>query len=154
MRILLPVDESPYSEAALNALLAEFKPRGTQVRVLYVIEPITAYLTAGMVPELVTVSAQIERSREKEAETLINKMAGILRRAGFTPTTTVDTGDPTGVILEHAKKWPADLIVMGSHGLHGLSRLLMGSVSDAVVRHADCSVQVVRVRGPVKKKRL
>lgn len=153
MRILLPVDESPYSEAALNALVAEFKPRGTQVRVLYVVEPITAYLTAGLVPELVTASAQIERSREKEAEALLNKMAATLRKAGFAAVTTVDTGDPTGVILDHAKQWPADLIVMGSHGLRGLSRLLMGSVSDAVVRHADCSVQVVRMRGPAKKKR-
>jgi nucleotide-binding universal stress UspA family protein len=153
MRILLPVDESPYSEAALNAILTQLKPRGTQVRVLYVIEPMTAYLTAGLVPELVSVSAKIERSREKEAEALIEKMAGTLRKAGFTASISVDTGDPTGVILDHAKEWPADLIVMGSHGLRGLSRLLMGSVSDAVVRHADCSVQVVRVRGPVKKKR-
>jgi nucleotide-binding universal stress UspA family protein len=50
------------------------------------------------------------------------------------------------VILDDAEKWPADLIVLGSHGLKGLNRFLLGSVSDAVSRHAACSVQVVRVR--------
>lgn len=151
MRILLPVDESPYSEAALNFILTELKPSGSQVRVLCVIEPLTAYMTAGMMPQLATVSVQIERSRREESETLVKAMADKLRGAGFASSTSVDVGDPTGVILDNAKSWPADLIVMGSHGLHGLSRLLMGSVSESVVRHADCSVQIVRLRGPQEK---
>jgi nucleotide-binding universal stress UspA family protein len=55
-------------------------------------------------------------------------------------------GEPCGVILDTAKKWGADLIVLGSHGRRGLDRFLLGSVSEAVAIHAACSVQVVRGR--------
>ena len=48
------------------------------------------------------------------------------------------------VILEDAKSWGAGLIVLGSHGRHGLERILLGSVAEAVAAHAHCSVQVVR----------
>jgi nucleotide-binding universal stress UspA family protein len=48
------------------------------------------------------------------------------------------------MILDEAKTWGADLIVMGSHGRHGLDRLVMGSVAEAVASHAHCSVEVVR----------
>jgi nucleotide-binding universal stress UspA family protein len=50
------------------------------------------------------------------------------------------------VILDEAEKWKADLIVVGSHGYPAWERLLLGSVSQAVVSHAKCSVEVVRVR--------
>jgi nucleotide-binding universal stress UspA family protein len=53
-------------------------------------------------------------------------------------------GDPRAVILDTAKAWPADLIVLGSHGLRGFDRLLMGSVSESVAVHAHCSVEVIR----------
>jgi len=152
VRILLPVDESPYSQAALRAVLTQFQPRGIQVRVLCVIEPLTGYFTAGLVPEFVTQNPQIDLSREQESKKLVKGVAAKLRQAGFTASEMVDTGDPTSLILDNAKTWRADLIVMGSHSLRGLSRLLLGSVSESVVRHAECSVEVVRVRGLVKRK--
>jgi hypothetical protein len=52
--------------------------------------------------------------------------------------------EPRAVILDEASKWNANLIVLGSHGRHGMDRLLMGSVSEAVAFHAHCSVEVVR----------
>ena len=55
-------------------------------------------------------------------------------------------GDPRTVIVDEAKEWSADLIVMGSHGYTGLKRLLLGSVAHSVVSHAPCSVEVVRVK--------
>ncbi|HXJ37726.1 MAG TPA: universal stress protein, partial [Bryobacteraceae bacterium] len=54
------------------------------------------------------------------------------------------SGDPKSVILDTAKTWQADLIVLGSHGRHGLDRFLMGSVAESVAVHAHCSVVVVR----------
>jgi nucleotide-binding universal stress UspA family protein len=61
-------------------------------------------------------------------------------------TTEVLTGSPKRIIVEEAETWGADLIVVGSHGYRGWERLLLGSVSQAVVSHADCSVEVVRCR--------
>jgi nucleotide-binding universal stress UspA family protein len=54
------------------------------------------------------------------------------------------SGPPQSVILEAAERWPADLIVVGSHGYGAWHRLVLGSVSQAVVLHARCSVEVVR----------
>jgi nucleotide-binding universal stress UspA family protein len=53
-------------------------------------------------------------------------------------------GEPRAFILDEAKAWGADLIVLGSHGRHGLDRMLMGSVSESVALYAHCSVEVVR----------
>ena len=50
------------------------------------------------------------------------------------------------MIVDEAKDWPADLIVVGSHGYSGVKRWLLGSVAQSVVSHAPCSVEVVRKR--------
>jgi len=57
-------------------------------------------------------------------------------------------GSPTSVILDVAEAWKPDLIVVGSHGYPTWERLLLGSVSQAVVNHATCSVEVVRLPRP------
>lgn len=127
---------------------------GTKVRVLHVVEPITAYISVGMVPHFVPYVAEVEEDRKKQAKTLVQRAARELRKAGFEASETVGAGDPKAWIIDHATEWKADLIVVGSHGLRGLNRFLMGSVSDAVVRHADCSVEVVRIpTGPSRSKR-
>ena len=69
MRILLPVDDSPYSQEAVRSLVVEFQTRGTEVRVLHVIEAVAAYLTADMVPEIVVDTAKIEAERLKQSKT-------------------------------------------------------------------------------------
>ena len=53
---------------------------------------------------------------------------------------------PKEIILQEAAEWPADLIVLGSHGNSGLTRFLLGSTSEAVATHAPCSVEVIRVQ--------
>jgi nucleotide-binding universal stress UspA family protein len=57
-------------------------------------------------------------------------------------------GSPGQVIVEEAENWGADLIVMGSRGLGAWNRLLLGSVSNVVVHHAKCSVEIVRMPKP------
>ena len=148
MRILLPVDDSPYSQEAVRALVTQFQTRGAEVRVLHVIEQVRTFLTSGMVPEIAIDNAQIEAERLKESTSLVASTAQKLRNAGFATTEAVERGDAKNVILDHAEKWAADLIIVGSHGLKGMSRFLLGSVSDAVARHAACSVQIVRVLVP------
>lgn len=145
MKILLAVDGSKCSKEAIKRVIAQVRPKGTQVRVLHVIEPIISYISAGMIPHYVPQVDQIEQDRKKEALDLVAHTARQLRTAGFRSSESVELGNPKVKILDEAKKWQADLIVVGSHGFTGFSRFLMGSVSEAVTRHAPCSVEVVRL---------
>lgn len=139
MKILLAVDDSKFSEAAVQAVTARHKVQGLEVRVLHAIEPPTSL----MVPE---VTAYVPPSESaEEAKALVAKTAGALRSAGVNVTVAIAHGDPKSIILDDAKAWPADLIVLGSHGKKGLERFLVGSVSEAVLRHAHCSVEIVRL---------
>jgi nucleotide-binding universal stress UspA family protein len=76
----------------------------------------------------------------------VTEAALVLRKAGFQSTGVVRTGEARQQIIDYATEWPADLIVLGSHGRRGLNRFLLGSVSEGVVRHAPCSVEIVRGR--------
>jgi nucleotide-binding universal stress UspA family protein len=58
----------------------------------------------------------------------------------------VQTGTPATAITKAAKDWPADLIVIGSHGRSGMRRALLGSVAEGVMRNAPCPVLVVRAQ--------
>ena len=64
---------------------------------------------------------------------------------GLKVIAALEVGDAKSRILDVAEEWHADLIVLGSHGRKGVNRFLMGSVSEAVARHACCSVEIVRV---------
>ena len=135
MKVLLAIDDSKFSEAATQALIAQVKPRGTEVRVLHVIESFVL---------LKDWKPVIEELRKK-GKVLLAQATQALRSAGFQVTTAMEEGNPKSVIVDFAAKLPADLVVMGSHGDKGFDRFLLGSVSESVVRHAPCSVQVVRI---------
>lgn len=144
MKILLAIDDSKFSQAAIEVVMAQARPRETEVRVLNVIEPVPVYSDGhawGYEPE----ASQVLGEQRKEAEGLVARASQALRDAGFTVTTAIEEGNPKVVIIDLATQWSADLIIVGSHGRKGLDRFLMGSVSEAVARHARCSVQIVRV---------
>ena len=141
MKILLAIDDSRFSDAAAKFLAGQFRPEETEIRVLQVVEPISIseppQMAPGYYPEL---KDQLPRAHE-----VVDRVATMLSSAGFRVTTSVATGDARSVILEEAAEWHADLIVLGSHGRKGLGRFFLGSVSEAVARHAHCSVQIVRI---------
>ena len=145
MRVLLAIDDSRSSKAAVRTVIAQIERKGTEVRVLHVIEPISAYISSAMIPHYVPNVPEIEADRKKQAKIMVQHTAQQLRKAGFRTSEALEAGDPKARIIDDANQWGADLIVVGSHGWKGLSRFLMGSVSDAVTRHASCSVQVVRI---------
>jgi nucleotide-binding universal stress UspA family protein len=78
----------------------------------------------------------------------VEQAAQLLRAKGLNVSTVGEEGDPKTRIIDHAAEWHADLIVLGSHGRKGFDRFLLGSVSEAVARHASCSVEIVRVPAP------
>ncbi len=145
MKILLAIDGSHYSADAARAVAARLWPPDTTVRVISAVESI--YPPAS---EVWYNAVDIERAQQemrKDAEQLVTETAETLRNVGgLTIETAVRDGDPRTVIVDEAKEWSADLIVMGSHGYTGLKRLLLGSVAHSVVSHAPCSVEVVRLK--------
>jgi nucleotide-binding universal stress UspA family protein len=143
MRIVLAVDGSQYSADAAEAVAARPWPKDTVIRVLSAVEDVTSpaaelWYDAG---------GSLERTREElmiRAERLTTGIAESLRASGLAVETAVRYGDARSCIVDEAKEWGADLIVVGSHGYTGLKRLLLGSASQSVVSHAPCSVEVVR----------
>ena len=151
MKILLAIDNSRFSQIATQTVAKQFRTEGTQVRVLHVVEPISSYISVDMIPHFVPYVAKVEQERRKEAKELVQRAALHLRKVGFKTREIVEQGDTKTRIVDYAASWHADLIVLGSHGWKGLGRFLMGSVSEAVTRHAGCSVEVVRSRSTVKR---
>lgn len=140
MKILLAVDTSNHSEAAAGALLSRCRPPDTEVRVLHVLQPIGFSAPPQMSPNY-TPEMEQEGS---EAKALVERIAGQLRDAGFRAEVVLTKGDVRETIVNTAGEWPADEIVIGSHGKGGLRRLLLGSVAEFVARHAPCSVLIAR----------
>lgn len=144
MKVLLAIDDSPYSEAAVQTVLVQLAPKTTEVRVVHILELILLVPSMMPGPNLAPDFVAMRQEALAEAKALVGRVASQLKSAGFAVTTDVEEGEPRTRIVELAKEWGADLILLGSHGRKGLQRFLMGSVSDSVARHAHCSVQIVR----------
>jgi nucleotide-binding universal stress UspA family protein len=144
MKILLAIDGSKFSDAATQAVIAQAHPAETEVHVLNVVEPPNLFIgreMGGYDPAL-EVAWETEKERGKS---LVEKTAETLRSRGMKASATIELGNPKSVIIDVSEKWHADLIVVGSHGHSAFDRFLMGGVSEAIVRHAHCSVEVVRI---------
>lgn len=143
MKILLCVDTSDNSEAAVRTVAAQCHPQETEVRVFHVLQPVTLSAAPQMDP-MYTPELAIEGS---EARKLVDCVADQLRKAGFRAQPVVAKGDIRESIVNAAEQWQADLIVVGSHGRGGsLRRMLLGSVAEFVARQAPCSVLIARSR--------
>ena len=143
MKILLAIDGSEYSSEAVKIVVGRPWTEGTEVRVLTAVEPVAPPAT-----ELwYDAGGSLERARQEmqtRAEQLTAGVVETLRAGGLTAEAVVRDGEPRSAIVDEAKEWEADLVVLGSHGYTGLKRWLLGSVAQAVVSHAPCSVEVVR----------
>jgi len=142
-RILVPIDGSATSERALQEAikLAEGK---AQLRVAYVLEEIFPLDTEGYA--FIDYAALQEAVRHTGERTLA-QAAEKVRQSGMTAETALldAKGERiAGVIKDDALHWRADLIVIGTHGRSGLSRLLLGSVAEGVARDAPVPVLLVR----------
>lgn len=145
MRVLLAIDNSPHSQAAVDAVVRRAWPEGSTVKILHVVEPvyqIAAEMWIGAIPNI----DDIRQAELQAAQTLLDAAAEKLQGRHLEVTTVIAEGDARSAIVDEAGKWDADLIVIGSHGRSGLSRLLLGSVSSAVASHAHCSVEIVRMK--------
>lgn len=144
MKILLAIDGSSYSDAAVEEVARRPWPEGTSVKVL------TAYeLPAPPTPETwalpVNYFDELDIAIRKQSQHVVDQAIQTLKsNRNISVDAAIAPGPPRSVILDEAESWGADLIVLGSHGYSAWERFLLGSVSQAVVSHAKCSVEVVR----------
>jgi nucleotide-binding universal stress UspA family protein len=149
-KILLAIDDSEVAKAATAAVVREFRPLESEVNVLHVVDPLrlappgTAFGVGPSVPA--DFAGPIEEWLD-HAELLVSRTAKTLEAAGFRVNTSVKEGHAKSEILKFSEEWRPDVIVMASHGGKRSERFLLGSVTEAIMRHAPCSVQIVRARG-------
>lgn len=146
MKILLATDGSEFSLLAARSLAQRPWPDGTAMRVLSVAELHVPLLQVPYFSHAAMENLRAQAMRKaEEAEMAAEE---ILADAGLEESGTVAVPAATAeeIILQNAEEWGADLIVCGSHGRRGVSRFLLGSVSEAIASHAKCSVEIIRKR--------
>jgi nucleotide-binding universal stress UspA family protein len=148
MRLLLATDGSPFSLEAARSMARRPWPAGTRIRVVSVSQPVRPLANPWSIPS--REAARLDKAGREAAREAVETARGLLKRTELALSSTVLTGDPRSRLIEHCRDWQADLIVVGSHGRHGLDRLMLGSVSEAVAVHAPCSVEVIREAPPEK----
>ena len=150
MKILVAVDGSSYSDAALDEVAQRPWPKPSEILVVTAYEfPISATPEVWALPP--DYYEQLERAVREHADSIIDTAVAKLKKAVPAEVNVKGKaipGSPKRVIADEAAEWKADLIVVGSHGYPAWERLLLGSVSQAVVSHAKCSVEVVRSPNP------
>ncbi len=148
MKILIATDGSEFSRAAIEKCCRMLKLSDhPQIKVISVYEQ-----AAPMATEPFAISAQYyqelmdlaRRQCETYAADSIEQLKKVIPSTNGNVEAEVRLGAPAAVIVDEARDWNADLIVVGSHGRSFWGRLTLGSVSDAVVHHAPCSVLVAR----------
>jgi nucleotide-binding universal stress UspA family protein len=143
MKILLAVDHSEYSEAAIKEVATRpWRARST-VRVLSVVEPLPPPAAELWYDGRGSLDLAHKELRQRAME-FVKRIVTRLEKKRLKVEAAIRDGHPQTVIVDEARKWRADLIVLGSHGRTGLKRLLLGSVASSVLGHAPCSVEVVR----------
>ena len=139
-RILCPVDFSEYSAPALERAVRLGSWFGARVDAVHVIPfPVPAATGLPYIPVPPDVT---QEQKEATAQHLANLVAPFLGE-GVPIETKILEGDPWRVIRDEARGLPADLLVMGTHGRSGFEHLLLGSVTEKVLRHAPCPVLTV-----------
>lgn len=146
-KILAPTDFSAYSNEALDYAAELAKQFGAEIVIVHVIESMTYSVT-----DTFTVIDHLW-SLEKTAGALLDNAAARVREQGVAVKTRLATGGAAEEILKSAEEEKTDWIVLGTRGLSGVSRLLMGSVAEKVVRLAACPVLTVRDLPRVRDKK-
>ena len=148
MNVLVAVDGSWCSEAAIREVGARPWPEGTQFRIITVDAPLgRSSLSRGTPKTAYEELVHLERREAQDAlDRAVDQLGGLLPDAAR--TAALLEGSPRERIVEEARQWGADLIVVGSHGRGAVKSVLLGSVSLAVALQAPCSILIVRGEEP------
>lgn len=142
-RVLIPLDGSPLSEAAIAPALWLLGNRGT-VTLMRVVSPVTVNMAPTIVP-LTVGDPHLLDAEAREAHAAVERIASMLRVRGLTVhVVVVAHPSPSTAITDALNADPPDFVSMATHGRGGVARMLMGSVADTVLRHVNVPVLLLR----------
>ena len=146
-RILVPVDGSHTSTLGLQEAIRIALDQRARLRLVSVVDE---YVIAQNFEGLINAGDMIDALRESGQKAIRNALALVKKHDLKAEATTFETvGDRVAeVIVREAKKWKADLIVMGTHGRRGFNRMVLGSDAEGVLRHSPVPVLMVRSPEP------
>jgi len=146
-RLLVAIDGSPHAERALQHAAELAKELSAALRIIHVLD--MGWLALG--PELAIDLDTLMQARRTAGEKLLASAQKRVRTAGLeAEIKLVETATPTqhiaAAIADETTAWPADLVVVGTHGFRGVEGLLLGSVAEGVARRASVPVLLVPLR--------
>lgn len=149
-RILIGIDNSPYSEHAAKYGFDIAHKFDAKVALVHIVEPILMPPSAGMDPLSSPVAmpvndAEIMDVQNDMSENLLVRIENKFGK-GMQVTHFNEFGDTADGIIDCSRDFKADLIILGTHSRSGIDRLLMGSVAEHVVRHSEVPVLVVPMK--------
>ncbi len=143
-KILVPTDGSEYTKAAINNAVEMAKKYNAKITALYVIDQ-TVFVNMPLDSAVMNTYTLLK----KEGENAVGYVSDLCKNNGIEFETKIVEGAPVKCIVDASKDF--DIIVMGTLGRTGFSKLMMGSVAERVVRYSECPVLVVRSKEGEKK---
>jgi len=152
-RILVAVDGSDTSNRALSEAVRLAKLHHASLRIVHVIDPITTYAVIEGWPRQPRMEpldfAEFQKAAEAAGQKVIADCSATVRQAGVEFDAALLAIEKPGqhvydVIEEEVRRWPADLIVIGTHGRRGVRRFFLGSVAEGLTRIASKPVLLIR----------
>lgn len=149
--IILPIEERAYAKAQVEFLSMHKLPEDLRIILTTVIKPVVLRDYGYAIPH--NFFENLAQEERRWATNLLEDTERDLKKhfPNLTVEKYIEFGSPAPEILELAKKEAAKWIIVGSHGRTGLDKFFLGSVSQAVVNRAGCSVSVVRIPEADKK---
>jgi universal stress protein A len=143
-KIVCPVDFSNCAQQALSYAVDLALQFGAELSIVHAYEDPTAYVTPMPMSGYVGPTADVLLELRKQLELRLEESKSQVAKAGVNVRGELLEGAPYRVVLDWAKEWGADLIVIGTHGHTGFTHALLGSVTERVVRMATCPVLTIR----------
>ena len=138
-KILIPTDGSDYGMRAAEYGISIAKMLDAQIMVVYVIDDVVLDQIS-----TVTERGDAEQELKQDGQRHINYVLGLAEKESVKATSLLAKGRPFDQIVHLAKEQNMDLIVMGTYGLKGAERILIGSVAERVIEYSPCPVLVVK----------
>ncbi len=145
MKVLISVDESEYAEAIAQFVIGHQWEADTEFTVMSVVEPLKVGNIMAVLPGPVLdeMTEKRQENAEMVVENTVRTISQVISRDKIRKS--IVEGSPSGEIMKEITITKPDMLLVGSHGRHGIDRIILGSVSLFLVSHAPCSVVVIRL---------